>query len=97
MPENNDQLQSLQQSILKLEESISRLEEKVRRQTSLRRNFTLSLVKGLGSAVGATVIFALMLASVVQVIRSIDYVPIINNILSSQAIEDVVNRFTQFY
>ena len=92
MEENNT---NLQDSILKLEKSISSSEEYERKQTSFGRIFTLALVRGFGTAVGATVIFGLILASIIQIVRSIDYVPIINNLLSSQAIESVINKFTQ--
>ena len=93
MPETNDRLQK---SILSLEKSISNLEKRVQKQTSFRRNFAMSLVRGFGGAIGATVIFGLALALVIQIVRSINYVPLINNILNSQAIESVINRFTQF-
>ena len=86
----------LKQSITNLEKSISKLEKRVAKQTSFKRNFTMSLVRGFGGAIGATVIFGLALALIIQIVRSIDYVPIINNILSSQAIESVIDRFTKF-
>ena len=92
MIENN---KDLQKSISSLEESILKLEKKVQRQTSFRRNFALSLVRGFGTAVGATVIFGLAIAFTIQAVRSIDYVPIMNNLLNSQAIENVINKFTQ--
>ncbi len=85
----------LQASIDKLEKSVSFLGEQVRRQNSYRRNASLSLVRGFSTAVGATVIFGVILASLLQIVRSIDYVPIVNNLMSSEAIESIINKFTQ--
>jgi hypothetical protein len=92
MEENTKDLQS---SIIELEKSISFLGEQVRRQNSYRRNFGLSLLRGFSTAVGATVIFGVILAFLVQAVKSIDYVPIINNLMSSESIENVINEFTQ--
>ncbi len=92
MEENFNDLHT---SIKKLEGSVLSLEKTVKKQTSFKRIFALSLVHGFGTAAGATVIFGLILALVLQVIKSIDYVPIINNLLSSQAIESVISKFTQ--
>jgi len=83
------------QSISNLEKSISSLEENIKKQTSLSRNFTISLVRGLGGAIGATVIFSIVFAFSIKVIQSIDYVPLLNNILSSKAIEDIVSNFAK--
>lgn len=91
MEENN---QSLQQSINNLEKSVSSLEQVIKKQNSVRHSVALSLLRGFTTALGATVIFGISLALVIQIVRSIDYVPIINNILSSQAIESVINGFT---
>jgi hypothetical protein len=92
MIENNDEFLK---SIAQLEESVSSLEKKVKKQISFRRNFILAMVRGFGSVVGATVVFGLILAAIIQIVRGIDYVPIINNMLNSQAIENVINKFTQ--
>ncbi|MCB9813090.1 MAG: hypothetical protein H6772_01655 [Pseudomonadales bacterium] len=84
----------LKQSIQRLEKSILLLEMEMRKQSSIKRNFALSLLKGFGTLLGATVISAIILAVTLQVVRSIDYVPIVNNMLDSQAIETLINKFT---
>ena len=81
--------------VLYLEKAITRLNKNVQRQTSLTHNFALGLVRGLGTAVGATVVFGLVVAFVMQVIKSIDYVPIVNNIVNSQVIEELISKFTR--
>ncbi len=89
----NDKEAELQRSLLKLEKSISKLDARVKRQTSFRRNFIMALLHGFAGAVGATIIFGLSIVLLVRIVRSIDYVPIINNIVNSQAVETVINKF----
>lgn len=78
-----------------LETKIAELTRQIKLQNSVRRNFLLSIVRGFGTALGATAVFGLVFALLFQVIRSIDYVPLLNNVLSSQAVEEVIRRFTQ--
>jgi len=78
-----------------LEKKITELTKQIQMQNSFRRNFVIAVVRGLGSAIGATVVFGLGLAILFQIVRSIDYVPILNNILNSNAIEEVIHKFTQ--
>ena len=78
-----------------LEDQIKELSGHIKRQNSIQRNFLIAIVRGLGSAIGATVVFGVGLAILFQIVRSIDYVPILNNILNSGAIEEVIHKFTQ--
>ena len=77
-----------------LEEMIDALTKQITIQNSLQRNLLVAVARGFASAIGATVVFGLVLAGLFQIVRSIDYVPILNNILNSQAIEEVIKRFT---
>lgn len=76
------------------EDAIQQLTKQIRLQNSYKRNFTMGIVKGFGGALGATVVFGLVLAIFSQVVQTIDYVPFINNILNSQAIEELILRFS---
>lgn len=78
-----------------LEQQVEELTKQLRLQNSLQRNFFIAMLRGFAGAVGATVVFGIVLALIFQIIRSIDYVPILNNILNSGAIEEVIKRFTQ--
>lgn len=78
-----------------LEQKIEELTRQIKLQTSFKRNFLMAVLRGFATALGATVVFALALALVFQLVRSIDYVPILNNVLNSSAIEEVIHRFTQ--
>ena len=85
----------LQQNINNLEIEIKQLTKQVKLQNSLRRNFAMAVIRGFATALGATVVFGFVLAGFIQIVRSIDYVPILNNILNSGAIEELVGKFTQ--
>lgn len=78
-----------------LQYQIEELNKQLQMQNSLQRNFFMAMLRGFAGAVGATVVFGIVLAFLFQIIRSINYVPILNNILNSGAIEEVVKRFTQ--
>lgn len=77
------------------EERLPLLVRELEKQNSIARNFLIGIVRGFGTAIGATVVFGLVLAGFFQAIKSIDYVPILNTILSSQAVEELIHRFTQ--
>lgn len=78
-----------------LEQKIQALTKQIEKQNSFKRNFFISIFRGLGGAIGATIIFGIGIAVIIQITRSIDYVPILNNILNSKAIESIINRFIQ--
>ena len=77
-----------------LEDKIQELTKQIQLQNSYKRNFMMGIIRGFGAAVGATVVFGLALAILFQIVRTIDYVPVLNNILNSQAIEELIRRFT---
>lgn len=90
----NDSEKSLQQSVDDLESRVGELVAQVKVYNSTRRSLWMAVLRGFASAIGATVVFGIVLAIVFQVIRSLDYVPIINTILNSDAIEEIVKQFT---
>lgn len=85
--------QGAKSEIILLKEEIELLRHELRRQNSFSRLFFHSVLRGLFTAIGATVVTALVFALVFQIVRSIDYVPIINGLLDSRALEAVLNRF----
>jgi hypothetical protein len=78
-----------------LEQKIVELTKQIELQNSIKRSFLISILRGFATALGATVIFGIAIALVFQLVRSIDYVPLLNNILDSAAIEELIHRFTQ--
>lgn len=76
-----------------LEKALQVLNIELQKQNSFLRSFLLGLVKGFAMSIGATVVFALVFALLFQFARTVDYVPIINSFLTSQAVEEVLNNF----
>lgn len=83
----------LEKELNLLRTEVADLHTQFRQFNSFRRNFSVAIVRGFASALGATVVFGLALASLIQIVRSIDYVPILNDILNSGAIEEIIKRF----
>lgn len=67
-------------------DSISLLNKNIEKSISFRRNFFLSIVKGVGSFLGATIVAGILLGILSTVIDSVDDVPVLNKIVST--IED---------
>ena len=75
-----------------LETEISKLTTQVARQNSLKRIFFISVLRGFATALGATLVFSLVIAWLVSFLQKIDYVPLITNILNSPAFETLVGK-----
>lgn len=86
----------LQDSINSLEFQIKKLNKRVEKQVSFKRHFAMAIMIGFAGALGATVVFAGALAGSIQVVRTINYVPILNNILNSQELEEVIKSISKF-
>lgn len=78
-----------------LESKIEELTNQIRIQNSVQRTFAISILRGFGAAIGATIVFGLVLALLSQVIRSIDYIPVLNSVLTSQEVVDLIQNFLQ--
>jgi hypothetical protein len=89
------QEKELQSTIVRLEKEVAILTEQFKNFNSIRRNFFIAVLRGFASALGATVVFGLAIALVIQIVRSIDYVPLLNGIMNSGAIEEVIQKFSQ--
>lgn len=78
-----------------MERQLTILNERLRKQTSVRYIFMYSVVRGIGYALGATIIAGAVLAFLLQVISSIDYLPLINQFLSSEEAREILNSFRE--
>lgn len=78
-----------------LESKIEELTRQIKLQNSAKRNFSIAIIRGFGTAIGATIVFGFVLALMLQIIKSIDYVPVLNNVLTSQEVVDLIQNFLQ--
>lgn len=76
-----------------LETQLEILNERLRKRTSPKHLFYFGLVQGMGYSLGATLVAGLVLFLLVQMIASIDYLPIINQFLSSDEVRETLKSF----
>lgn len=94
MPDQRSQTE-FSHEVTELQKEVAQLRKQFENFNSFPRNFAIAILRGFASAIGATLVFGLAIAFLIQIIRSIDYVPILNNILNSGAIEEIIQKFAQ--
>lgn len=62
------------------------LNNNLRKQLSFKRNFLMSMLNGVGYAIGATLIAGVVIAILSASIRSIQDVPVLKNLLTQETI-----------
>lgn len=71
---------------------LAKLDTSIQKKLSFKRNFLLSIVKGVGYAIGATLIAGIVIAILSWSISSIQDVPILNKILTASDIEQTLRN-----
>lgn len=74
------------------DELLNDIANRLDRLTSLKETFKRGLVRGLGIAIGASVIAALALAILAKVINTVDDVPIIRDIIRETEVQQSINN-----
>ncbi len=72
-----------------LNTNIEELNKLLNKKVSFRRNFLLSIVSGIGSAIGAVLIGGLLIGLIAT---NLDKIPFINNLLPTDQIEEYINN-----
>lgn len=72
--------QALEHEMKNLAHRIHELDKKIEKQNSFKWNVLMSMVKGAGTAIGATIVAALLIAILNWTIQSANDVPILKNI-----------------
>jgi len=83
MPKDTHKNQQLNQEIKTLTKEIKLL-------NSFPRRLALGVVTGVGTAIGATIVASVVIAILAQAIQSINDVPILNKLIQSQEIQQVL-------
>lgn len=73
-----------------LKQSIDRLDRSIRQQNSLSRVFVRAIVAGVGSALGASLVAGIVVVLLARILQTIDYIPFISGVISSQEIQDAL-------
>lgn len=75
--------------IKELNQNIIILNQRIKRQNSLWRNLMLSIFRGVGYFIGATIIASIAIYFISQTIKSISDVPILKDFLDPEKIEQI--------
>lgn len=82
--------ENLQQSELdQLNQTLQELSNKLKKQVSLKHNFALSIVRGLGLALGGTIILGIVITILARVLATISTVPVLETLINQQVIEQL--------
>jgi branched-subunit amino acid ABC-type transport system permease component len=71
-----------------LNRDIEELNKLLKKRVSFGRNFLLSIVSGIGSAIGAVLIGGLLIGLIVS---NLDKIPFINDFLSTDQVKEYIN------
>ncbi|MFH1895954.1 MAG: DUF5665 domain-containing protein [bacterium] len=71
--------------------NIKALNESVARSNSLRRNIFLSLLKGVATALGATIVAAVVIAVLARGVRTLSDIPVLGPLIESTQVEQYIN------
>lgn len=71
--------------IKELKKEVKKISTRLDKLTSFRYNFFLSIVKGLGSVLGASIVATLLIALLAQILKPFNGIPFLQGIL------DIIN------
>jgi hypothetical protein len=80
------------EQLSQLQETLSRTNVLLQRQVSFAHSFTLSVVRGVGYALGATIVAGLTLAILVRIFQTIDLLPVLERYIDTTPFEDQFSR-----
>ncbi len=89
MPKKQTSSSQDNQNLLQAVEKTNRL---LAKQNSFKRNFALSIVQGMGSALGATLVAGIVIAIIYQLLVSLNALPFFQDLLPSSA----ADQFLQY-
>ena len=75
-----------------LEENLVELNEHMAKANSLGRAFVIGILKGLGVALGATLVLGLLVTLLLKTIQTVEDIPIINDFVKELRLGEVVEK-----
>lgn len=75
-----------------LSTEIAHLTQQVRLHNSFVRRFLMGIVAGVGTAVGATIVASVLVYSLSRIIKTVDDIPILGNIIQSERINQIIQQ-----
>lgn len=86
----SQQVKDLEHALSVLTTSVDILREDVERLNSLRYAFGLAILRGVGYALGATVVVSLIAAGLVRTVESVDFVPVVQTFFDSDFFQQLL-------
>jgi hypothetical protein len=71
---------------------LKKINRRLRLLTSLKHSFLRSLVQGIATTIGATIIAGLLILFLSKFIKSVQDVPILNSIIKNSNIEQIIGQ-----
>lgn len=87
--------QEMTKKIENLEAQLALLNQNLYKQTALKFIIFHSIIRGICYALGATIIAGAVLGFGFRIVSTIDYVPILNQMLSSEEVRDLLRSFKE--
>ncbi len=84
--------QELEHELQQLSQRIHELDKKIEKQISFKWNVVISIGKGAGYAVGASIIAALLITFLNWTIRSAADIPVLDNFISDNGTITLIQR-----
>ncbi|MBD3250291.1 MAG: hypothetical protein GF381_01850 [Candidatus Pacebacteria bacterium] len=79
-------------NLSQLNQNLIQIEYRLKRMTSLRFNFFLALVKGLGYTLGGTIVLSIVIAILARVISTLTSVPIVEDIVDPELLQEIYQQ-----
>ena len=79
----------------KLDADIRVLDKDIKNSNSLWRSFIRGLASGTGTAIGASVVAAIIVTLLFQFLRTAEGFPLLNNLFSAIGLENIINSHHQ--
>jgi hypothetical protein len=76
-----------------VKKNLAKISRSLTKKTSYKHNFTMSIVTGIGAAIGATIVFGIIITLMSQVmVKSADY-PKLNELFNALGLPTVVENY----
>ncbi|MCB9801272.1 MAG: hypothetical protein H6773_03755 [Pseudomonadales bacterium] len=82
----------LEKELKALDKQLQVLNERMRKANSVRYRFFMAVIQGFGVALGGTIVAYIIITILVETLRQINYIPIINMIFDSEYFSIFVDR-----
>lgn len=78
----------------KISKNLEEVNQRLRKLSSIRYRFLTAVVQGFGVALGGTIVAYIVITILIETLRQVNYIPIINMIFDSEYFSIFVNRLT---